>query len=183
MSQTAVARRYAQALLEVCDEHKNHSAVQGQFDLLIALLTETPEAARFLANPTVTEAERQKLLASIIEQLKLSGPVANLSRLLLERGRFTAVEAIHSHFSEILAGRTGRVSAKVITAAPLGDAAKARVHAMLSKSYGKEVLLESDVDPELIGGLIIQIGNTVWDGSVRNHLDRLRERMLSGYVQ
>jgi len=75
------------------------------------------------------------------------------------------------------------VQATVTTAAPMTDAARARVHAMLTKSYAKEVLLETAVDSELIGGLVIQVGNTVWDGSVRNHLERLRERMLSGYVQ
>ncbi len=183
MSQTAVARRYAQALLEICDEQKSHKDVQGQFDRLNGLLVETPEAGRFLANPTVAEADRQKLMATIIEQLKLAGPVANLARLLLDRGRFTAIDAIYSHFTEILDGRTGRVQAKVISAAPLGDAAKTRLHSMLTKSYDKEVLLDADINPELIGGLIIQVGNTVWDGSVRNHLERLRERMLSGYVQ
>ncbi len=183
MSQSAVARRYAQALLEICDEQGNHDAIQAQFARLVELLGEGPEVGRFLANPTIAEADRVELLTSIIDKLELTGPVGNLSRLLLDRGRIDAIDAIHEHFSQILDGRTGRVQATVTTAAPMTDAARARVHAMLTKSYAKEVLLETAVDSELIGGLVIQVGNTVWDGSVRNHLERLRERMLSGYVQ
>lgn len=182
MSQSAVARRYAQALLEVCDEQGSHAAVGAHFATLVKLFEDTPEAARFVANPTVTEADRQKLLADIVDKLGVAGPVGNLARLLLDRGRITALGAIHAHFTQILDGRTGRVAATVTTAAPLSESALGRVHATLSKTYNKEVALETAVDPELIGGLVIQVGNTVWDGSVRNHFVRLRERMLSGYA-
>lgn len=183
MSQSAVARRYAQALLENCDADGSHAAVREQFAALVQLFEDTPEAARFVANPTIPETDRSKLLLDIIEKLGIAGPVGNLSRILLDRGRIGALSAIHAHFSEIIDGRTGRVAATVTSAAPLSEAARARLHAMLSKTYNKEVGLDTVVEPELIGGLVIQVGNTVWDGSVRNHFDRLRERMLSGYVR
>ena len=182
MSQSAVARRYAQALLEICDADGSHAAVREQFTNLVELFAQTPEAARFVANPTIPETDRTKLLMDIIAKLGVAGPVGNLSRILLDRGRIGALSAVYEHFSHIIDGRTGRVAATVTSAAPLSAAARDRVLAMLSRTYNKEVTLETAVEPDLIGGLVIQVGNTVWDGSVRNHFGRLRERMLSGYV-
>jgi F-type H+-transporting ATPase subunit delta len=180
MSNSAVARRYAQALVDLCDERGDHQAVRSAFDNVAAICRDVPEVVPFLANPTVAEADRTKLLDELISRTKADGAVANFVRLLLERGRFAAIVDIHERFSELLDGRTGRVVAHVTSAAPLVDAKIAEIKKMLAGAQGRDVTLDHDVDTELIGGLVIRVGNTIYDGSVRNHLERLRERMLAG---
>lgn len=180
MSNTAVARRYAQALVDLCDERGDHDTVRSAFDTIAAICRDVPEVVPFLANPTVSEADRAKLLDDLIKRTKSDGAVANFVRLLLERGRFAAIVDIHARFSQLLDDRTGRVVAHVTSAAPLADAKIAEITRMLAGDKGRDVTLDHDVDADLIGGLVIRVGNTVYDGSVRNHLERLRERMLVG---
>lgn len=183
MSRTAVDRRYGRAMVELCDEQGNHDAIRADFDRLAAVLEDGPEVVDFLANPVVPEADRRKLLEDMLGQLGVTGPIANLARLLLDKGRFGAMPGIHATFSDLIDGRTGRLQATVTSAVALDEVALARVHGMLAKRFNKQVVLETQVDESLIGGLVIQIGNTVYDGSVRNHFERLRDQMMSGYAQ
>lgn len=180
MSNTAVARRYAQALVDLCDEANNHTAARGDFDRIAQVCADVPEALTLLANPTVPEADREKLLADILTRCKVEGHVANFTKLLLERGRFDALGDIHARFSELLDARTGRVVAHVTSATPLADAKLAEIKAMLAGAQKREVSVEYAVDADLVGGIVIRVGNTVYDGSVRNHFERLRERMTVG---
>lgn len=183
MSRSAVERRYGRALVELCDAQSNHDAIRADFDRFAQLLQEAPEVTGFLANPVVPEADRRKLLEDMLGRLHITGPVANLTRILLDKGRFGAATGIHACFSELIDSRTGRLQALVTSATPLTDEAKARVHAMLTAQFDKQVVLETAVDEALIGGLVVRVGNTVYDGSVRNHFDRLRDKMMSGYAQ
>ena len=180
MSNTAVARRYAQALVDICDDSGKHKEIRGAFDRVAAVCREVPESVTFLSNPTIPEADRRKLLDTLLQQAKADGVVTNFVRLLLDRGRFAAIVDVHERFAELLDGRTGRVVAHITSATPLADAKVAEIQKMLAGSGGREVTLDHDVDASLIGGLVIRVGNTVYDGSVRNHLDRLRERMTAG---
>lgn len=180
MSNSAVARRYAQALVDICDETGKHQEVRAAFDRVAGVCKEVPESVAFLANPTVPEADRARILDDLLKQTKAEGVVANFVKLLQARGRFAAVVDIHERFAQLLDGRTGRVVAHVTSAVPLEAAKVNEIKQMLAGAEKREVTLDHDVDASLIGGLVIRVGNTVYDGSVRNHLDRLRERMMSG---
>ncbi len=180
MSNSIVARRYAGALVELCDERGDHEAVRQAFDRVAGVLAEVPEALALIANPTVNEDEREQLLNSLVTQSKADGAVGNLLKIVFDRGRFADVPAIHERFSEQLDGRTGRVQAHVVSAVALSDTALARIQQALAGNAGREVTLTTAIDAELIGGVVIKIGNTIYDASIRNHLERLRERMLAG---
>lgn len=180
MSNAVVARRYAGALLDLCDERADHAAVQKTFDRVAGVLAEVPEALNLIANPTIGVADRQSVLDRLIGESKADGAVGNLLRLVFERGRFADVPAIHARFASELDGRSGRVQAHLITAAALPDDALSRIQTMLAGDAGRQVTLTTAVDADIIGGIVIRIGNTVFDASVRNHLDRLRERLLAG---
>ncbi len=177
---SAVARRYAQALVDLCDERGDHVAVRDAFDRLAAVLAEVPEAREFIANPVIKEGDRAKVLDDLLAKTKAGDTVGRFAKLLLQKGRFDAIAAIHQTFSTELDSRTGRLSAHVTSAIALDKVTLGRIEKALAGARGRDVQLESNVDEALIGGLIIRVGNTVYDGSVRNHLDRLRDKMLAG---
>ncbi len=181
MSQSQIARRYAQAMLELCDEHKDHKAVRVDFDRLCATLGQEPSIGAFFADPSIAESKRAEVLASLLDKLKVKGNVANLARLMLEKGRFAAIEAVHERFQSMIDRRTGRVVATVTSATEIKKPAQQRLHKILEDLLKKKVDMQVSIDESLIGGLVVTIGNTAYDASVRNHLGRLRERLMSGY--
>lgn len=182
MSRSPVSRRYAQAMLELADAEGSHAALRASFDGLAGALAAVPEAVALLSNPTVAKARRKALLSEILTSLQITGTIASLANLMLDKGRFGVVTEVHASFEEMLDARTGRVTAEVISAFALGDAAKASIQAALAKRLGKEVLVETREDSQLIGGLVIKVGNTIYDASVSNQLDRLRERLTASHV-
>ena len=182
MSRSPVSRRYAQAMLELADSEGSHVALRKDFTALATALRGVPEAVELLSNPTVAKARREALLGEILSSLKITGRVASLAKLMLDKGRFDVIVEVHDRLEEMLDARTGRVTAEVTSAVPLDSAASAKIQASLAKRLGKEVVIETHEDKALIGGLVIKVGNTVYDASVRNQLTRLRERLSSSHV-
>lgn len=174
---TKLARRYAKAVISLCDERGDGQAVRAALDGLVAVLGQVPEALQLLANPTVPLDQRKALLTQLLDATAVQGTARNLVQLLLDKGRIIEIAAVRQEFSALLDQQTGRVEAQVSAPIALAPEAQQRVQALLAKMLGKEVVLATQVDPALIGGLVVRIGNTVWDGSVANHLNRLRQQL------
>ncbi|MCO4761420.1 MAG: F0F1 ATP synthase subunit delta [Myxococcales bacterium] len=182
MSRSPVARRYAQAMVELADADGSHAALRKTFGALTSALLSVPESIALLSDPTVAKSARAKMLSEIMGQLQISGPIANLAKLMLDKGRFAVLADVHASFEEMLDARTGRVTAEVTSAVPLDAAAQDKLVSTLAKRLGKEVVIETSTDPALIGGLVIKVGNTIYDASVKNQLGRLREQLTSSHV-
>ncbi len=178
-SNAAVARRYARALVELCDERSEQGPARAAVERLAAVFEAVPESVDHLANPTVRGADRRALLDELLKHAGVDGTVANFCRLLLDKGRFRAFAEISAAFVALLDERVGRIQAHVDSAVPLNDEVKQRLRAVLGKALGREVDLSTSVDADLIGGLRVRVGNTIYDTSVRNHLERLRARLLA----
>ncbi len=182
MSRTDVARRYASAMFDLASERGTLLAVRASCERLVAVLAATPEAADLLANRTVALAQRRALLTKVIEAAGLETTVGNLAKLLLDRGRIAALPAIVSELGARIDAASGMVKAEVVSALPLGDGQAARLGLALGKRLGRTIELSTRVDPTLIGGLRIEVGQLIFDASVRNHLDRLKERLDSRHI-
>lgn len=176
---TKLARRYAKAVMSLCDERGDGQTVRSALDGLVLVLGQVPEALQLLANPTVPLDQRKALLGQLLDAAAVQGTARNLVQLLLDKGRIQEIALVRQEFSTLLDQRTGRVEAQVSSPMALEPAAQQRVQALLGKLLGKQVVLVAQVDPALIGGLVVRIGNTVWDGSVSNHLDRLRQQLIA----
>lgn len=174
-----VARRYARALLSLCDERGDGEQVRGALERLVALLDAAPEAMPFLANPTVAEEARRRLLKTVAEQASVEGTARNLVELLLDKSRIGELERIAVEFTALLDARSGRAQAEVVSAVPLSPPAQERLRGLLQQMLNKDVILRTSVDAGLLGGMVVRVGNTVYDASVRNHLDRLRHAMVT----
>jgi len=175
---TTAGRRYAEAAFQL--------AVRD--DALDDWAAGLALAARFAAdagvlhvvdNPSVPHADRQAMTERLLDG-RVSPSVLNLARLLTQRGRFGAFPAIAAEFGRLVNRRNNIVEAVITSAAPLtageSDAIGARVRTMT----GSGVTLRAEVDPDLIGGLTIRIGDQLLDASVRGRLERLREKLAAG---
>ncbi|MDX6303865.1 MAG: F-type H+-transporting ATPase subunit delta [Blastocatellia bacterium] len=177
MSVQTVARRYASALADVV--LKNGQAPEVQEELLAwkKMFQTSPALAEVFGNPTIALDQKRAVLNKLIERAKPSSTTANFLKVLLQNQRLNDLAEINQKFAEILDIRAGMVAATVTTARIVPDNAQQRLHAKLLSVTGKKVRIDFTTDSELIGGLVTRIGSTIYDGSVRNHLQQIKEKM------
>lgn len=178
MASTAVAKRYAKALLELGVERKCFEALNVQLQQLAKLYEESADLKNVLLNPGVRLHERMTVVRTLAEQMKWEPILLNFVLLLIEKDRFRHVKAIAREFQHLADEQAGNVRVHVTSARPLSDDQQSTIRNAIASKTGKNVLLDSAIDPELIGGVVTRVGSTVYDGSVRTQLNRMRESIL-----
>lgn len=181
MSQRTVARRYASALYEEADEAGTLEAVDEDVLMLRRSLESNRELSGVFESPVIPQEKKdaivQELLAERVEDL-----LVNFLRLLIEKDRETMTKAILDQYQTLRDEHRGIVDATVRTASPLDDEERDALKTALEKKTGKSVRMHVTEEPELIGGIVVRIGDRVFDASVHNQLtslhDRLREAAL-----
>lgn len=179
MSEVKIARRYARALVEACAESKNANVVGKQLDAFAKAYASSDELRSVLHSPTVPLENKREILEKVFTKYLFAPVVKHFVFVLLHNGRVGVIEEVARAFGEELDTVAGRVRATVTSATPVQRQDLVRIQTALQKLTGKTVSIEAAVDPELIGGLVTRIGNTVLDGSVRTHLDKIRETLLA----
>jgi len=180
MSVSPVARRYAQALIEVAEE----ASVVDQVGDDLASFSELLSAhdgllGDALASPVFTTEERGAVLDDVLPRLSLHPLAANLLRLVNDKRRFGALAEIVIAYRELADQKAGRQEVVVTTAEPLTPQVEAEVRQALEKTTGKTVRLTSHVDPSLLGGLVAKVGGTVYDSSLRTRLEQIKHALVS----
>lgn len=171
---SGAAKRYVQAIVEVAREQQSFDAWQQDLQWLGANV-EDRDVATFLQNPSKQSAEKKKAMDIILRDAQ---PEArNLAHMLVDSHRTGIIPELTTLFDEAVLAERGIVIADVTTAEPLDEDAQQAVRERLSGIVGKDVELRMHTDPEIIGGLIAQIGDEVIDGSVQTRLRRLRARL------
>ena len=177
MSVQTVARRYASALADVVLERGEAREVQEELLAWEQMIQSSPNLQEVLRNPTIALDQKRAVLNKLIERAKPRPTTANFLKVLLQNQRLTELGEINQKFAEILDVRAGMVAATVTTARSVPENAQQQLHAKLLSLTGKKVRINFATDPDLIGGLVTRIGSTVYDGSVRNHLQLIKEKM------
>jgi F-type H+-transporting ATPase subunit delta len=170
------ASRYARAIFELAREEGRVAEWSQQLAVIREVL-EDPAAEAVVANPSVPFEVRMRA----VEQLDLPGIDAegmNLMRMLVGSARANRVGEIADRFETLADDAAGRVKATVTTAIPLSDGDRESLRKDLSSRLGKDVRLESRVDPTILGGLLLQVGDRLTDATVAARLDQLRRRVL-----
>ena len=180
MIEASIARRYARALLSVATEEGRFEDVGEELSSAAAALRSSPELSDVLFNPRYGPAQRQRVLDQLAPRLHLSATVANFLALLSARRRLNALEAIATKYREFADERAGRVRARVTSAVPLADAEVRDITGALERVTLKSVVVETDTDPSLLGGVVAQVGSFVFDGSLKNELERFRAQLKRG---
>ena len=176
----SLSRRYAKALFQLGLEGHKEEETGQEVERLVAAYTNSP-LARVLNNPAFPLRSRKNILLEVARSLGLSPTVSHFLSLLLERDRLTFLTSITAYYRRLLDEMKGRVEARVVTASPMDEAILGRLREALRKISAKEVVLQEETDPGLIGGLVIHMEGKIYDGSVRTQLEKMRERIERGY--
>ena len=177
MSSQTIARRYATALADVIIEQSEEAEVRAELAEWERMLSANPALLEIFSNPTVGYEQKQKVLNELISRSKVRSTTANFLRVLLKNQRLADLPQVTARLSQILDERSGVISADVISAQPLSAATTAALAERLGDITGKKVNLNFATDESLLGGIVTQIGSTVYDGSVRNQLERLGQEL------
>jgi F-type H+-transporting ATPase subunit delta len=177
MSVQTVARRYASALADVVLERGEALEVQEELIAWEQMLQSSSNLQEVFRNPTIALDKKRAVLNKLIERAQPRPTTVNFLKVLLQNQRLTELGEINQKFAETLDKRAGMVAATVTTARSVPENAQQKLHAKLLTLTGKKVRLDFTTDPDLIGGLVTRIGSTVYDGSVRNHLQLIKEKM------
>lgn len=179
MAGELVARRYAQALLDIGVERDNCETIREQLNQLAQLLEQVKAFRGVLLNPSVRLSERRDVLRAVAAKYSWDPVVRNFALILLDNHRVGVAGIIARQFGELVDHRQGTVRAHVTSAVELDAAQRAEIEKALVKLTGKKILLQTETDPEILGGAITRIGSVVYDGSTRSHIDRLRQSILA----
>ncbi len=179
MAGEPVARRYAQALLDIGVEQKNYEKLREQLDELAQVYEHSKPFRTALLNPSIQLDERRKIIRAIAQKRGWHQMIINFSLLLLDNDRFRIVPVIARAFGRKVDEKSGNVRARVTSAVELDEAQKKNIQSTLGQITGKNVLLETEVDESLLGGAVTRIGSMVYDGSVKSQIERLRESILA----
>jgi F-type H+-transporting ATPase subunit delta len=172
---SVAANRYARALIDVLYPEQAEIG-QQQLQQFLSLLTDQPDARRLLENPAMAGDRRKRLLNDLSGAMNLDRRVANFIGILVDRDRLSLLEEIIQTYQKFLDEKLGIVRARVTAAYSLDAGQQKELMARLEKATGKQIRMEVAVDPSLIGGLVAQVGSTIYDGSVRQQLQAFRSR-------
>jgi F-type H+-transporting ATPase subunit delta len=178
MSVETVARRYGGALADVVIRSGEIETVRSELKTWEAMQNANAELSEVFANPAIAHMNKENILEKLIAKTRPGRTTANFLRVLLRNGRLGDLSAIIRRFDAELEERSGNVVAKVTSARELTDSEKAELTANLAKVTGKHIKPAYFVNKEIIGGVVTQIGSTVYDGSVKTQLENLREEMI-----
>jgi F-type H+-transporting ATPase subunit delta len=180
MKNMAVARRYAKALLLIGKEDGNTETYREELGKLVGLLEDQPPLALAVNNPLYNADGRKKLLQTVVQKLGLSEVMASFVMLLFDKRRFGYIAYIDEFYQKLADELKGIARATLVSAAQLSTETVEKIRSTLSAKTGKDILLEVEQDPALIGGIVTRIGDLVWDGSIKTQLHNMRESLKRG---
>lgn len=176
----AISRRYAGALADVAMEQGAAEPVRKNLTDFAAAIRNSADLANFLASPSVTRGNKQAVIEKLAAQMGAGKIFRNFLMVLSDNRRTAFVAEIAEAFDALLLERMGIAEAQVTSATELREAQKAELNQAMERLTGKKVEARYSVDRGLLGGAVVRIGSTVYDGSVREQLERLRDRLTKG---
>lgn len=171
------ARRYAEAAFEMGRADGTLDAWERDM-ATIGVTMRHPELRSLLLHPAVPFADKERVLRRVMGRGVAAAPI-NLVLLMVRRGRPGAIERMIERFTELLRRNRGIALAEVRTALALDDGQRAELASRLRALTGSRVEMDETVDPDLIGGIAVRIGDQLYDATVRSRLERLRERLTT----
>ena len=173
----SLAGRYASALFDLARDQRQIDAVGRSLDALSHALVDSKDFAELIASPLVSRDEAGKAFAALAPKLGLDPITANFLGVLARTGRKSALRAIIRAFGRLAAEHRGETSAEVTTARPLNDDQMAALKAQLRARAGREVAIDAQVNPDILGGIVVKLGSQQIDASIRTKLNRLASAM------
>lgn len=172
-----VAGRYATALFELAHDEDQLDQVVSELNGFKALLDEHEDLDQALKSPAHSQEEKHNILTKVLEKAGVSELTAKFLALVAQNNRLFVVRDMVSAFHSLVAAHRGETHAEVISASELSDAHKKALAKTLKSTLGQDVRIDTQVDPDLLGGLIVKVGSKMIDNSLRTKLNNLRVAM------
>jgi F-type H+-transporting ATPase subunit delta len=169
-----IAKRYAQAFFEIAGEEKRYGEFYGELGRFSSILRENRSLSEFLANPIFDQPDKKAVVETILEKIQISPLTANFLKLLVDKRRIDILSDIEGRYRELMDNALKKVRVTVKTAFPLAGELSDRLQKGLEDLTGREVEMTVVEDPSLLGGIVVRVGDTLYDGSIRTQLNNIR---------
>jgi F-type H+-transporting ATPase subunit delta len=173
----SLAGRYASALFDLARDQRHIDSVSRSLEALNQALVDSKDLAELVDSPLVSRDEAGKAFAAVAPPLSLDPLTANFLGVLARNGRKSALRPVIRAFRRLAAEHRGETVAEVVTARPLNDDQIAQLKSQLRARAGRDVNLEAEVDPSILGGIVVKLGSQRIDASIRTKLNRLASAM------
>lgn len=172
-----VANRYAEALVNIMADSGQFEELERQLNRFLAFQSEHPGIREVVEDPSLARADKARFIAETVELLGLGEVLKGLLHLLIHKERFAVLSEIVEEYRAQYKARLGIVEVEVRSVTPLNEGYLKRIDALVRRMTGKATEIRVVQDKSLLGGLVVRMGNTVLDGSVKNHLRRILREM------
>lgn len=178
MSQTVVAKRYAEALFQIAVEKNNTDKIVNELNVVKELFEKDENVSTILTHPRINNVEKMKLIDTAF--VGLEQDVVNTLKILIQRDRINVVVSVIDYFVELYNEKNGIAVATVYSIRNLTETEKTNIEQTFKTQLNKEkITIVNIIDSSLIGGLRIRVGNTIYDGSISNKLNRFKANLVS----
>lgn len=174
-----IAKRYAKALMELAAEKRIVAKTRDDLAAFVDAVDTLPALQKFFASPVFTPEHKKSVINELAKKLKLQPTSLHFVEYLAESGRIRYVKEVRDAFLALLAEQQNRAAVQLTVAVPLSARDLAAIKRTLVKLTGKEVDIDVQEDASLIGGAKAQMGSVVFDGTIKNQLDKLRENLIT----
>jgi F-type H+-transporting ATPase subunit delta len=173
----SLAGRYASALFDLARDQRQIESVGKSLDALGQALLDSKDFGELVTSPLVSREEAGKAFAALAPQLGLDPVTANFLGVLARNGRKGELRNVIRAFRRLAAEHRGETTAEVVTARPLNDGQLAQLRQQLRARAGRDVNIDTAVDPNILGGIVVKLGSQQIDASIRTKLNRLAQAM------
>ena len=172
------AERYSLALFELSEENNLLTQIEDQTLSMINLINQSDDFSKLIKDPTINQEDLLKVINKISESYKFETLFKNFLNFLIQKRRFFYVENILKSFIETCSRKRGEIKAELRSAKNLSNDEITEIKELLTKNFSSKINLDYKYDESLIGGLIVQVGSTMVDTSIKNKLQQIENRMI-----
>ena len=171
-----IANRYAEALFQLSEEENITKEIYNELHDVVEVIKNNKELDNVLKSPLVAKNEKTQLIEALFNN-KINNDLKNFLKILVEKGRISSLKSIELTFKELLNDKHNIIEGTVISAIALTEKQVKELEEKLSKKYNKNVTLENEVDQSILGGVLVRLGNTEIDGTIKTRLDGLKNQL------
>ena len=172
------AERYSLALFELSEENNSLSQIEDQSSSMLNLINQNDDFCNLIKDPTVNQEDLSKVINKIVENYKFDTLFKNFLNFLIEKRRFFFIERILKSFIDTCSRKRGELKAELKSAKNLSSDEITKITEVLTKNFSSKIKLNYKHDESLIGGLVVQVGSTMVDTSIKNKLQQIENRMI-----
>ena len=178
MKTGAAAQRYAKAIFSLGVDNGEFERIGQEIEAVVSALDTNESLRGILLNPQHDAEAKRGVVEAIAVKKGFSSTTKNFLLLLVDKGRLNLLQEMYRSYQALSDEKAGRMNATVVTASQLTEPLIKEIVSSLEKKTGKKVSLSSEVDPALLGGVVIKIGDIIYDGSIKTQLHKLKENIM-----